>query len=163
MGLANLVRHVVEEFQTTAPDHPIVLKLPEGEVIGVWDELRLEQVLSNLLSNAVKYSPGGCDVQVSVDLNPEHALVAVCDGGVGIPEDKLSRIFDRFYRTPDASQSRVEGLGLYVAREIVTAHGGEIWAESVHGQGSTIYVRLPLGAPESTSEQESEVETSRSL
>lgn len=165
MSLAVLVRRVVEEYQTVAPDHPIRLVLPERESTGVWDEMRLEQVLSNLLSNAVKYSPEGCDIQVSVELHPEHALVVVRDCGTGIPEDKLPRIFDRFYRTPDASQSRVEGLGLglYVAREIVTAHGGDIWAESIPGEGSSFLVRLPLGRPESETQLEADAEPSRSI
>ncbi|TAK33767.1 MAG: response regulator [Chloroflexota bacterium] len=151
MGLTALVQRVVEDYQATASDHPIILALPDGESIGVWDEMRLEQVLTNLLSNAVKYSPEGREVQVSVDLDPEHALISVRDCGIGIPADKLPRIFERFYRTPAASESRIEGLGLglFVAREIVVAHGGDIWVDSVPGQGSTFHVKLPLAAPDS--------------
>jgi len=146
VGLMTLLRRVAEEHQAAIPDHPIVTLLPEGEVIGRWDEMRLQQVLSNLLSNAAKYGPEDSPIELSAHVDTEHTVISVRDQGVGIDPDKLPHVFDRFYRTPKASQSQVEGLGLglFVAREIVLAHGGAIWAESAPGQGSTFYVRLPI-------------------
>ena len=114
--------------------------LPEIRV----DERRLEQVLVNLVHNAVKFTRPGGDVVLSADLDEEFVRFAVRDTGVGIPEDDLSRIFERFYKADRARSGGGTGLGLSIAKHIVEAHGGRIWAESTEGQGSTFFFTISI-------------------
>ncbi|HCF58742.1 MAG TPA: hypothetical protein DFS52_12215, partial [Myxococcales bacterium] len=113
------------------------------------DADRIERVLANLLSNALKYSTPGSPVRVRVERRGDEAVVSVSDEGPGIAPGELARMFERFYRSP-SSQKRAEGLGLglYISRLIVEAHGGRVWAESELGKGSTFGFSLPLGAEE---------------
>ncbi|WP_406697421.1 ATP-binding protein [Singulisphaera sp. Ch08] len=113
------------------------------EVEGDHDMLR--QVFDNLIDNALKYTPAGGVVTVRGRCDNEHAIVEVCDTGIGIPEVALSRVFDRFYRV-DASRSRRTGgtgLGLSIAKAVVERHGGTAEATSILGQGSTFRILLP--------------------
>ncbi|HSJ88289.1 MAG TPA: ATP-binding protein, partial [Anaerolineales bacterium] len=108
------------------------------------DVQRLEQVLVNLIHNAVKFTrPGG---EVVLFAEPDHGLVrfAVQDTGIGIPEEDISRIFERFYRVDKSRTGSGTGLGLSIAKHIVEAHGGKIWAESIERQGSTFYFTIPM-------------------
>ena len=108
------------------------------------DLQRLEQVLVNLIHNAVKFTrPGG---EVVLFAEPDHGLVrfAVQDTGIGIPEEDISRIFERFYRVDKSRTGSGTGLGLSIAKHIVEAHGGKIWAESIERQGSTFYFTIPM-------------------
>ncbi len=107
------------------------------------DERRLGQVLVNLVHNAVKFTPPGGDVVLSADMDGDFVRFAVCDTGVGIPEDDLSRIFERFYKADRARSSGGTGLGLSIARHIVEAHGGRIWVDSMDGRGSTFNFTIP--------------------
>lgn len=117
------------------------------------DPHRLSQVLVNLLTNAIKYSPKGAGVTVRVGRTGGKACVSVEDQGVGIPADALPHVFDRFFRVGNTSgQVQGLGLGLYISRRIVDAHGGQIEVESQPARGSTFTVKLPLlrhaaGAP----------------
>ena len=107
-------------------------------------EPRLEQVLVNLIHNAIKFTaPGG---RVSLSSAVERGVVSftVRDSGVGIPEDELERVFERFYKADRARSGGGTGLGLSIARHIVEAHGGRIWAESLEGRGSTFYFTIPI-------------------
>jgi len=114
--------------------------LPRVEV----DPERIRQVLTNLLSNALRYAPQGGIVRVRVAPDgPARLAVAVADAGPGIKEGDLPHIFERFYKSQD---SRGTGLGLAIARSLVVAHGGEITASSVPGQGATLRFTLPLGS-----------------
>jgi len=108
------------------------------------DAGRLEQVLVNLIHNAVKFThPGG---NVSLSGIPEERFIrfSVQDTGVGIPEEDLPRIFERFYKADRARSGGGTGLGLSICRHIVEAHGGKIWAESVEGKGSTFFFTIPV-------------------
>ncbi len=112
------------------------------------DEKRIVQVLSNLLSNALKFTPEGGDIVVRVDNDPQRlgaVLVSVKDTGRGIEPEQCHYIFDRLYqvRGEDAGSNGGLGLGLYICRELVRLHGGEIWVESTPGQGSTFFFNLP--------------------
>jgi two-component system, OmpR family, phosphate regulon sensor histidine kinase PhoR len=107
------------------------------------DERRLEQVLVNLIHNAVKFTRPGGDVVLSADLDGDFVRFAVCDTGVGIPEDDLPRIFERFYKSDRARSGGGTGLGLSIARHIVEAHGGRIWVDSMEGRGSTFNFTIP--------------------
>ncbi len=108
------------------------------------DEERLRQVLSNLLSNALKYSPGG-KVAVRGRVEPQQVVVSVSDEGPGIAAADLPRVFDRFYRADSDLTKRAKGagLGLYLAKAVVEAHGGRLWAESTPGKGTTFSFSLP--------------------
>jgi signal transduction histidine kinase len=112
----------------------------------VWgDPERLREVLSNLVSNAVKYSPGGGTVWVGGRVDGGGVTVYVADQGIGIPPEEQSRIFDRFHRVETGLHRRTEGtgLGLYLVKAIVEAHGGRVWVESAPGRGSIFMFTLP--------------------
>ena len=137
------VHEVLEWFRPLATDHNLLAYLPPPGSAQVWaDPQRLRQVLVNLLSNAVKYSPPGSTITVRCQaLDDAHAIVHVIDEGDGIASEHLPHIFDRFYL---ASRSRKGiGLGLYICKGLVEAMGGEIWAVSEPGQGSTFTFTLP--------------------
>jgi len=108
------------------------------------DPDRLEQILVNLLHNAIKFTPAGGDIALRAKRQGSSILFSVSDTGVGIPQDDLPRIFERFYKADRARSSGGIGLGLAIARHTVENHGGEIWAESREGQGSTFNFSIPL-------------------
>jgi two-component system sensor histidine kinase VicK len=110
------------------------------------DPTRLEQVLRNLLDNAIKYSPEGSLIVLRVKRASDGFLFSVADQGGGIAPEHLNRLFERHYRVDDGDGGKVKGtgLGLLIARQIVNAHGGDIWAESVVGKGSTFYFTIPF-------------------
>jgi len=149
MDVTALVRRVIEEAQPNAAQHKLLLDIPAAPLVIDGDALRLEQVIQNLLGNAIKYSPGGGEVVVRVTPRDQMACVAVSDQGIGIPKDTLPKLFQRFYRAPNALDHRIEGtgVGLYVVREIVHLHGGELHVDSVERVGSTFTVCLPLSLP----------------
>ena len=111
------------------------------------DRQRLGQVFTNLLTNAIKYSPPDSDILVRVGQSGDAARMEVIDRGVGIPPEALPHLFDRFYRVAGAAErAQGLGLGLYITRRIVEAHGGRIGVESAPGRGSTFTVSLPLAS-----------------
>jgi signal transduction histidine kinase len=110
------------------------------------DPTRLAQVFDNIISNAQKYAPGS-PIEVTLDQVDDRACIAIRDFGPGIPPDHLAKVFQRFYRVPDKSTSvRGTGLGLYICRKIIQAHGGEIEAGSKVGEGTTFFIYLPCEA-----------------
>jgi signal transduction histidine kinase len=141
-----LVRQVIAESQPTTPDHHLVFHDIEHAVPIHGDAPRLEQVLQNLLQNAIKYSPPDSTIEVYLTLEHGEAVLRLTDQGVGIPVADQARIFDRFYRAGNVTSASSQGfgIGLYIAREIVTRHGGSIGVQSREGQGSTFTIRLPL-------------------
>jgi PAS domain S-box-containing protein len=123
-------------------ERPHTVNLP-----SVWaDRDRTEEVLFNLIDNACKYSPESATICVDADANESNVVISVSDQGIGIPADELAKIFDKFHRVDrrDASENYGHGLGLYICRRLVEAQGGEIWVDSVLGEGSTFYFSLPL-------------------
>lgn len=143
IDLIALVSGVIDSVQATADRHHLVLRGPEY-VEGNWDERRLEQVLRNLLTNAVKYSPGGGIVELTVEADTAGVIVRVRDEGVGLSDDELAHVFERFYRAEGTRRLEGTGLGLYICQGIIAAHGGHIWAESAgRGHGTQISFRLP--------------------
>jgi signal transduction histidine kinase len=145
VDVAGLVHEVAERLQMTTSAHTIAV-----DTDGVTDPLlanrdHLEQVLDNLVTNAIKFSPDGGTIRVSLRDAGEAVVLSVADPGVGIPPEQLEAIFDLFYQADDPVSRRTGGmgLGLYISREIVTRHGGRIWAESGPNQGSTFNVALP--------------------
>jgi signal transduction histidine kinase len=109
---------------------------------GHWDRLRLEQVITNLLTNAIKYGRGR-PLETTCEGTSTHGVVRIRDHGIGIDPDQISRIFGRFERAVSARSYGGLGLGLYIARQIVDAHGGRIVVESRPGEGSLFTIELP--------------------
>lgn len=109
------------------------------------DRDKIRQVLENLISNAVKYSPEGGTISVRVSLEEAQARVDVSDTGIGIPGDRLSKVFDKFYRVDASTTAQVEGtgLGLSITRHLIEMHGGRLWVESELGEGSTFSFTIP--------------------
>lgn len=142
--LCRLLRGVVEQAKPAAVEKGVLVSLSAKETIIFADEDRLKQVFVNILSNAVKYTDKG-SIEVSLNCTADGCTVSVADTGIGIPEDELSRVFERFFRS-DKSRSRATGgagIGLAIAQAIVAAHGGKIEAASKIGQGSVFSVFLP--------------------
>jgi len=125
--------------------HDIILSFPDKFPVIQGDEARLRQVIDNLLTNAIKYSPSGKTITVGGRYTENNVTLFVRDEGDGIPADQLEHIFDRFYRIDDKLTRKTQGtgLGLYLVRAIVNAHGGEISVKSTVGHGSTFYFTIP--------------------
>ena len=123
----------------------IWVEVPEDVPLVKVDVDQLERILRNLLSNAVKYSTEGTPITVTMTNRDGQVLTAISDRGPGIPPEDAGKLFDRYYRTHSARQQRGGlGLGLYITRMLVEAHGGRIWVESEVGKGSTFYFTLPM-------------------
>jgi signal transduction histidine kinase len=144
--LAGMLREVIERMRLISTLHTIELDTKVDTATIHADRDRMDQVFENLIGNAVKYSPAGGKVRVALVVKNGEADVAISDQGIGISADELGRIFNLFYRSPDPRAGHVGGLGLglYISREIVTRHGGKLWAESDTTTGSTFHVSLPL-------------------
>ncbi len=146
VDLAGLAREGAEQARLLDPRCPVRIEAPEVPVVALADRDRLGQVLQNLIGNAVKYSPEGSEVVVVVSAEDAEARLSVADRGIGVAPEHLPRLFDRFYRADATGAPAGLGLGLYISRMLVEAHGGRIWAESAPGEGSTFTVALPLAA-----------------
>jgi PAS domain S-box-containing protein len=142
--LAELAREVVERWRDEASRAGCQLHVDApAPVRGRWDPLRIDQVIENLLGNAIKYAPGK-PVRISVAARGDLAELCVSDDGPGIPPGAEARIFRRFERATDVRNYGGLGLGLYIVREIVEAHGGTISVDTAAGKGATFRVALPL-------------------
>ncbi len=142
--LATLVREVVTRHEPEAARLGSKLELEiQGSVVGRWDRLRLEQVITNLVDNAIKYGAGK-PVQVRVQVGDNRVVLQVKDEGIGIAPEYLPRIFGRFERAVSERHYGGLGLGLYITRTIVEAMGGHIGVESQPAEGSLFTVELPL-------------------
>ena len=147
LDLVALVAESVDQARAQAEDQILTLTAPATPVLGCYDRDRLHQVLQNLLGNAIKYAPGG-EVAVRVAVDHGETQISVSDQGPGISADDAPKLFDRFYRAAaTADGAKGFGIGLYVARTLVEAHGGRIWVESRPGQGCEFTFTLPLGTP----------------
>jgi signal transduction histidine kinase len=133
-------------LEAASRGHTISVTIPEGLPHIVGDRARIEQVLINIVSNAIKYTPDGGYIDITSGSGDGHVWVAIQDTGIGIPEEDIPRLFDRFYRV-DKARSRESGgtgLGLSIALEIIQRHGGDVDVTSVVGEGTTVTVRLPI-------------------
>lgn len=154
--LADAVRDVAERMNPlfiAAGAPPPALRAPDPAV-GAWDRARLEQVLTNLLTNALRYGNGG-PTEVRLERRGASVQITVRDEGRGIALADQARIFDRFERAISKSEASGLGLGLFITRQIVEAHGGTISVESTFGAGATFTVQLPLTPPSSPHETSS--------
>jgi signal transduction histidine kinase len=143
VSLPSLAKRVAERFSLQSNKHKITAEFPDNFPIVLADETRVEQVVSNLVSNALKYAPKG-DIKITGTVRPEQVIICVSDEGPGIEAKDLPHIFDRFYRSTNAfKQTKGAGLGLYLARAIIEAHGGHIWVDPKPDSGARICFSLP--------------------
>lgn len=142
--LPHLAQEVSDDMQLRTEIHRLVTDFSSGFPIVDADPRRIRQVLRNILDNAIKYSPDGGLVLVRGEVRPEDVVVSIADQGVGISPEDLIPLFEKYFRVKSATGSHVPGtgLGLPVARSIIEAHGGRIWAESKVGEGTTLYFSL---------------------
>lgn len=152
ISLADVISQVSEGLEVQAREKGVTMKFETAENLPKIqaDEQRITQVLFNLISNALRHTPVGGTITTSAELREGRMLVSVRDTGAGIAPEELPRVFERFYRA-DHSRTRStggSGLGLTIAKQIVEAHDGQIWAQSWLGAGSTFAFSLPLSAPD---------------
>jgi PAS domain S-box-containing protein len=144
--LCSITRALVDELLPALEQHTIQLECDADRLIVAGDAGRLAQVVQNLLQNAVKYSPAGGVVTVRVFRQNDRANLSVSDQGIGIPEAAQADLFQQFYRATNVEAQQIQGMGigLYVVKEIVALHDGEITVQSREGEGSTFTISLPL-------------------
>jgi len=143
LRLDALVRDVTTRVRTHQPNLEVVLDFENMPPIR-GDGVRLSQVFENLFSNALKYASGS-KLTITMRVVGDKLRVAFADQGEGIPEEFIPFIFERFYRVPGENGVTGTGLGLYICKQIILAHHGKIWADSVLDQGTTFFVELPVG------------------
>lgn len=144
--LASLCKEIAAKMQTQTERHLIVATFPPDFPTIQGDEERLSQVISNLIGNAFKYSPNGGDIEITGQSLGNVVQVSISDQGIGIAPDQQEYIFDRFYRVDNALSRKTQGagLGLYIVKSIVDAHGGKVWIDSEPEKGTTFSFTLPL-------------------
>lgn len=144
-----LVEEVIERLAVEMQDHPVRVDARGSLPLVDLDPERFEQVLGNLFSNAAKYSPPGSPVLVRLERTGDEVVIGVTNENIGLTAEELGTIFERYQRSDLARRSRIRGmgLGLYIARGLVEAHGGRIWAETEPGRSVTFRVALPIAAP----------------
>jgi signal transduction histidine kinase len=144
VALDQLARRMADRFSTQSDQHKFVLDFPELFPLIRGDEGRLIQVVSNLLSNAMKYSPQGGKITISGRFADDEIVMCVKDDGPGIAREDVPRIFKLFYRSNEAARkTKGAGLGLFLAKAVVEAHGGRIWVDDHSSQGARICFSLP--------------------
>lgn len=146
--MSRLIEESISGHRLTAGQKGLSLEFEQpskahGKIVA--DKGRVQQVLDNLLVNAIKFSPDGGAIMLSMVDEPEEVLVQIADQGIGLPAEKVDRIFERFYQVDGTSRRRFggAGIGLAIVKRIIDAHGGNIWVESEVDQGSTFYFSLP--------------------
>lgn len=141
--VVDIVDRMKPQFIEASCGEP-VLSIEMGEYFGEWDRERIEQVVNNLLNNALRYAKGK-PVAVNLKKINNNVQIEVKDSGPGIAKEDFKSIFEKFERKIDANEVSGLGLGLFIVKEIVQAHHGEIWVESELGKGSSFFINLPMG------------------
>lgn len=161
--ISNILKEIIvrtrEQFEASGSKQPIIEQMDES--FGVWDPLRIDQVLTNIVMNAIRYGKGK-PISISVKNIDDVVRIVVKDQGLGIPKSDHDKIFQRYERGHLAKEVSGLGLGLFISRQIVEAHGGKIWVESELNEGSAFYIDLPRAKtigkdsslPESPSDQQ---------
>jgi len=145
LEIVGMVRKLAEGFRPQTDQHTFEVEFP-ADFPPVWvDYERMRMVLSNLIANAIKYSPHGGTIRIGGWGEQDRVVIYVADQGIGIAEAEFEHIFERFYRVDNRASRTTAGtgLGLYLCKAVVEAHGGEIWVKSQVGQGSTFFFSLP--------------------
>jgi len=145
--LLPIVRRTIRAFQGQTGQHRIVLNAPDSVPFVMADRNKVEIVLNNLVENAINYSPDGGRVLLEI-VGPANGelTINIIDEGVGIPQDHLDKIFDRFYRVDTGDDRKVygHGLGLHISKRLIELQGGRIWVRSKKDQGSCFSFSLPI-------------------
>ncbi|CXT52911.1 two-component sensor histidine kinase [Staphylococcus aureus] len=141
------INKIINRHEMSAKDTTFIRDIPKKTIFTEFDPDKMTQVFDNVITNAMKYSRGDKRVEFHVKQNPlyNRMTIRIKDNGIGIPINKVDKIFDRFYRVDKARTRKMggTGLGLAISKEIVEAHNGRIWANSVEGQGTSIFITLP--------------------
>ena len=161
IDLSKVVEQEVESLQTTAKAHNLTLKFRKPSYFPVLyvDEGKLRQVLMNFIDNAIYYSHEGTAIDIKLEIVEGDAVLTVKDTGIGVPKSEQAHLFSKFFRATNARKQRPDGtgVGLFLAKKVVDAHGGSMVFESVEGEGSTFGFRLPVkrlsSAPEDNSDE----------
>lgn len=141
------MHQVIDRYEMNLPETIALQRnIPKGNAFVWMDKDKITQVFDNIITNAFKYSPEGGKVSINLDKRRHYIIVSIQDEGMGIPYDKLEKIFERFYRADRARTRKLggTGLGLAITKELIEAHHGKIWAQSKEGKGTTILFTLPL-------------------
>jgi PAS domain S-box-containing protein len=141
--LRTLLEDVIERVTTTR-DRARVFLRADGPITMSVDDLRIERVVANFLQNALKYAPDHTGIIVRLEHRATRVCISVIDAGPGLAPSDMARVFDKFTRTASARAREGSGLGLYVSKRIIEAHGGHIGVESVQGAGSRFFFELPI-------------------
>jgi PAS domain S-box-containing protein len=146
INIPRLAQKVVDSFRHQTDKHTFTLDFPPDFPVVVADEERLRQVFNNLINNAIKYAPDGGEIRVGGWQEGDEVIVFVADQGIGIPEEEQDKLFQRFYRVDSSLRRKTQGagLGLFLCRSIIEAHGGRIWLRSAPGKGATVFFSLPI-------------------
>lgn len=147
--LANLIQKTKEVYQPLADKHNIKIYVDLPTEVGLifsFDIARLKMVFQNLIENAIRYNVDNGEIVIKAEKKDPYVEISVRDTGIGIPQDEISKLFTKFFRAKNVVKFETEGtgLGLYIAKNIVEAHGGKIWAESVENRGTTFFFTLPI-------------------
>ena len=158
VDLYTLVEKVISVQRSYTHKHELKVDLAEGIPTIIADEDKIDQILTNLTNNAIKYSPKGGDVMITGSFSDGFVTMSVSDQGMGIPKEHMGKVFDRFHRVDNRDTRQVggTGIGLYLVKHLVEAHGGKIWIESEVGKGSSFIFTLPLKPPSVEEDEERE-------
>lgn len=150
IDVTKLVNSIIDRYELVSDSEKLafIRNIQDQTTFATVDRDKLIQVLDNIFSNAVKYSPEGGEIRISLEESEKHFSISVSDEGVGIPEESLPQVFDRFYRVDKARSRKLggTGLGLAIAKQIILAHGGSISVDSEWNVGTTITLTLPYSA-----------------
>jgi signal transduction histidine kinase len=144
VNLYTYLTNYVERMRTVMDITRISLQVPDDIPPVVADYARLERIITNLLTNALKYSSPETPVMISAHRQGGMVVISVTDAGRGIAPEDVSHLFERYYRSEREHDTEGIGLGLYITKRLVEAHGGQIWVESEVGKGSTFSFTLPV-------------------
>jgi PAS domain S-box-containing protein len=141
-----LLKELIRNIQSTTSIQ-IILNEYSGNLLAYGDRGRISLVIINLLGNAIKYAPGSKKIKVQAFKSDDAIIVSIQDKGIGIPKEELTNIFSRFYRVSGLTSTFAgSGIGLYIASQIISRHGGKIWAVSELNKGSTFYFSIPASS-----------------
>jgi signal transduction histidine kinase len=148
LRLEHVAHDVSSEYQQRSEIHRFIVEFPPNFPIVGADPRWIKQVFRNILENATKYSPEGGLIVVQGEVRPTDVVISISDQGIGISPEDLIPLFEKYFRVRSASGLNISGtgLGLPIARTIIEAHGGRIWAESKLGEGTTLSFSLPQSA-----------------
>jgi two-component system phosphate regulon sensor histidine kinase PhoR len=148
VDIAKVIARITDRLKAQADrvQLNINLDVPHDLSPVMGDSERIEQVLVNLVHNAIKFTPPKGEIKVFCRIQDDQVVISINDTGIGIPEDDLPHIFERFYKVDKARSGSGTGLGLAIAKHIVQAHSGDIWVESQEGKGSTFTFSLPIAS-----------------